>query len=255
MSNPYQPPAPVLTDKTQPRADQRRHWRALGMAMAYPTLLTWAYFVLLRDAPAAVQQSVYALGKTVQFVFPVVWVYWVWRQPWARPLVRRQGLGIGLAFGTAVLLAMLGLFLTWLKNSEYGPGLDAQAVEKVRDLGLDSLWKYGAVAVFYALAHSLLEEYYWRWFVFGQLQRTMRPSWAIGISSLGFMAHHVILLGTFFGWASPLTYLFSLGVAIGGAFWAWLYGYSRSLFAPWLSHMLVDIAIFVIGYDLVRELL
>jgi membrane protease YdiL (CAAX protease family) len=154
----------------------------------------------------------------------------------------------------AVLLGMWGLYTFWLKGSDFGPGLDEQAVTKVRDLGLDSLWKYSAVAVFYAFAHSLLEEYYWRWFVYGQLQRMVRPSWAVGISSLGFMAHHVVLLGTFFGWGTPLTYVLSLGVAIGGAFWAWLYTSSRSLFAPWLSHMLVDIAIFVIGYDLVREL-
>ena len=254
MSNPYQPPAPVLTDKTQPRADQRRHWRALGMAMAYPTLLTWAYFVLLRDAPAAVQQSVYALGKTVQFVFPVVWVYWVWRQPWARPLVRRQGLGIGLAFGTAVLLAMLGLFLTWLKNSEYGPGLDAQAVEKVRDLGLDSLWKYGAVAVFYALAHSLLEEYYWRWFVFQQLRKVM-PLWpAVFVSGIAFTLHHIVVLFVFFKSQFLLIAALASAVAIGGWFWAWLYSRNNSIFDTWFSHLLIDAGIFFgIGYELVRH--
>jgi len=235
-------------------AEQTRQRLALGCAIAYPTLLTWAYFVLLREYPATAQQTVYALGKTLQFVFPIVWVYWILRLPWAWPQVRRQGLGMGLAFGAAVLVGMFALFSVWLKDSQFGPGLDAQAVTKVRDLGLDSLWKYGAVAIFYALAHSLLEEYYWRWFIFGQLRRMLHPAWAVGISSLGFMAHHVILLGTFFGWATPLTYVFSLGVAVGGVFWAWLYLYSRSLLAPWLSHMLVDIAIFVIGYDLVREL-
>jgi membrane protease YdiL (CAAX protease family) len=254
LINPYEPSDRGLTETPLTRADQSRHWLALGCAIGYPTILTWAYFVLLREHPAAVQQTVYTAGKTLQFIFPVVWVYWILRQPWVRPHASRRGLGLGLAFGAAVLVGMFGLYSVWLKGSEFGPGLDAQAVEKVRDLGLDSLWKFGAVAVFYALAHSLLEEYYWRWFVYGQLQRTMRPVWAIGISSLGFMAHHVILLATYFGWASPLTYLFSLGVALGGAFWAWLYWYSRSLLAPWLSHMLVDIAIFVIGYDLVREL-
>ena len=104
------------------------------------------------------------------------------------------------------------------------------------------------------LAHSLLEEYYWRWFVFGQLYKNWSLSLAILVSSVGFMAHHVVLLATFFGWGSPLTYLFSFGVAIGGAFWAWLYASSRSLLGPWLSHMLVDVAIFLIGYDLVRGL-
>jgi membrane protease YdiL (CAAX protease family) len=74
------------------------------------------------------------------------------------------------------------------------------------------------------------------------------------VSSLGFMAHHVIILAMYFGWASWATCLFSLAIAIGGAVWAWLYERSESLVGPWLSHLLVDAAIFVIGYDLAREL-
>jgi uncharacterized protein len=36
----------------------------------------------------------------------------------------------------------------------------------------------------------------------------------------------------------------------GGAFWAWLYHRSGNLIAPWLSHALIDAAIFTVGYDL-----
>jgi len=113
---------------------------------------------------------------------------------------------------------------------------------------------HAAVGVSYALVHSLLEEYYWRWFVFRQLRLSMSLGWAIAISSLGFMAHHVILLKTYFGWESPATYLFSFAVAVGGAFWASLYERTKSLYAPWISHMLIDAAIFLIGYDLARQL-
>jgi membrane protease YdiL (CAAX protease family) len=111
------------------------------------------------------------------------------------------------------------------------------------------------VGVFYSLLHSLLEEYYWRWFVFGQLRR-MAPVWiAIAISSLGFMAHHVIVLATYFGIAEPVTWIFSLAIAVGGAFWAWLYHRSGSLVGPWLSHLLVDGAIFWIGYEIVEKMI
>ena len=44
---------------------------------------------------------------------------------------------------------------------------------------------------------------------------------------------------------------FSASVAIGGAVWAWLYDRSGSLLGPWLSHILIDAAIFIIGYDLI----
>jgi membrane protease YdiL (CAAX protease family) len=64
------------------------------------------------------------------------------------------------------------------------------------------------------------------------------------------MAHHVLVIGFYFGWTAPETWLFSFAVAIGGAVWAWLYHKSRSLVGPWLSHLLVDAAIFAVGYDL-----
>jgi membrane protease YdiL (CAAX protease family) len=126
---------------------------------------------------------------------------------------------------------------------------------KVRGFGVDSLVTYSALGLFYSLVHALLEEYYWRWFVFGQLRRLVALPAAITISSLGFMAHHVLILGTFFGWSSPLTWAFSVAIAIGGAAWAWLYERFDSLYPVWIGHLLVDAGIFVIGYDMLGDLL
>jgi hypothetical protein len=78
---------------------------------------------------------------------------------------------------------------------------------------------------------------------------------AIAVSAVGFMAHHVLVLATFFGWWTWPTMLFSLAVAVGGGFWAWLYERSGSLVGPWLSHLVVDTGIFVVGYELVRGML
>jgi membrane protease YdiL (CAAX protease family) len=61
----------------------------------------------------------------------------------------------------------------------------------------------------------------------------------------------VLVLAKYFGWDSPATWLFSAGVAIGGVVWAVVYQRSKSLLGPWLSHLLVDAAIFAIGWDLI----
>lgn len=61
-------------------------------------------------------------------------------------------------------------------------------------------------------------------------------------------------MATFFSWVSPWTNLFSVSVAVGGVFWAWLYDRSGSLLGPWLSHLLVDAAIFTVGYGLVKAM-
>lgn len=228
---------------------------AIIFAITFPTILTFAYFVILADQPAAIQQGTYGIGKIIQFGFPAAWVFLVLRENLAFPWPTRRGLGVGLAFGLLIAAAMLGLALGILKPIGFFDEPSIAIRTKIQDLGLNTVTKYAAVSIFYALCHSLMEEYYWRWFVFRHLRDFVSVPRAIGISSLGFMAHHIVLLAVYFGWASPATYVFSAGVAIGGAVWAWVYQQSKSLYGPWLSHMLVDAAIFTIGFVLARDLL
>lgn len=225
----------------------------VALAIVFPSLVTLAYFVWLADAGAA-KQAAYAVGKLLQFAFPVAWLLWVAPASIGVSWPDGRGIGGGLLFGLLVSAAMAVLYRLWLKPAGlFGGRVREEIVAKLRGFGLTRLGRYAALGVFYALGHSLLEEYYWRWFVFGEL-RELAPLWAaIAVSSLGFMAHHVILLGVYFGWASPATVLFSAAVAVGGAVWAWLYADSGSLAGPWLSHLLVDAAIFAIGYDVARD--
>ena len=69
---------------------------------------------------------------------------------------------------------------------------------KIEEFSAAAPARYVVLAAFLAVVHSLLEEYYWRWFVFGRLRRLVSSPAAILISSLAFMAHHVVVLGRFF---------------------------------------------------------
>jgi len=223
---------------------------AVAFAMVFPAVAAWVYFVLLADAPTAIQQAGYLVGKSV-FVFPLVWVLAVQRRPLRLRLPGPAGLLEGLLFGLLVVAGMLLLYYLWLKPEGYFQLAAEEVRKKLVGFGLNGLWQFVAFGAFVALAHSFLEEYYWRWFVFGQLRPLTGLGAAIVLSALAFMGHHVILLGVYFGWFSAPHILFSAGVAVGGAVWAWIYHRSGSLYGPWLSHLLVDAAIFVIGYDLV----
>ncbi|MGQ9575526.1 MAG: CPBP family intramembrane glutamic endopeptidase [Thermoguttaceae bacterium] len=227
---------------------------ALAFSLAFPSLVAWLYFVVLADAPGAWAQGVYTAGKAIQFSFPLVWALAAerWR-PTGRRLVG-AGVAPGLGFGGLVLAAMLAVYHLGLKPGAYLGAARPEIREKLALFGVDSTVKYLALAAFYSLVHSGLEEYYWRWFVFGRLRRAVAWPVALLVSSIGFMAHHVIVLGTYFGWGWPGTWFFSLGVAAGGAVWAWIYHQSGSLAGPWLSHLLVDAAIFMIGWDLAGPL-
>ncbi len=236
-----------------PSQDRNRDSAAVLAALVFPSIVTWVYFVSLAGHSPGVQQASYSIGKAIQFLFPVVWVFVVQRQriEWQRP--RGDGLLAGIGFGAIVVVAMLALYHAYLKPAGYFNGPTEAVHQKVTGFGVDNLAKYAALGLFYSLGHSFLEEYYWRWFVFRQLRPLVSLPTATTISSLGFMAHHVIVLAKFFGWLSPATWLFSISVAIGGAAWAWLYNRTNSLYGPWLSHLLVDAGIFLIGYDLVRD--
>jgi uncharacterized protein len=228
---------------------------AVAFAIVFPTIVTWVYFVLLAKSPAAWQQAAYGIGKVVQFGLPVAWFVLVRRQTLKLHPPRRCDFGIGGSSGLLIVLAAALLYFVWLKPGGHFAAATDAIRAKVAGMGIDSPIRYAALGLFYALGHSLLEEYYWRWFVFGELRRMCALPTAIAASSVGFMAHHIIVLALFFGWSSPLTVLFSLSVAIGGALWAWVYHKTDSLYGPWFSHLLVDAGIFLVGYDLVRDVL
>ena len=233
---------------------------AVGAAMAFPLVTTWVYFVLLSGADS--MRTVYGLSKVVQFALPVAWVLLIQRRPLILTPPRWGDLAVGLMVGGLVVAIGLAAYLAYFKSSPWLAGAPALIEAKLNDMrlaapaaagtpGLPSPARYLSFALFLSLPHSLLEEYYWRWFVFSQLKRFVALKAAIMLSSLAFMAHHVIVVDRFLDAPWPATATFSLAVAIGGAIWAGIYHRTGRLYAPWISHLLVDAAIMWIGYDLV----
>lgn len=238
---------------------------AVTIAIVLPTIVTWIYFVLLKNNSASMQQAAYSVGKSIQFMFPIAWVWFFDRQflhSRPRPATSQKkhfGLGrdmwLGIGFSCLVVAAMFVVFFFLLQSTDIASTLAEQVRAKTIGTGIDTTFKFLLLGTFYALCHSFLEEYYWRWFVFGYLRKHLSVAPSIVISSLAFMAHHVVLLGVFFGPTSPLTYLFATAVGVGGAFWAWLYNATGLLRAAWISHLIVDAGIFTLGYILIRRFL
>jgi membrane protease YdiL (CAAX protease family) len=231
---------------------------AIATAILLPTLVTWVYFHLLADSDEKLQQSAYSIGKAIQFGFPLVWVLLFLRQPIreamppaddsVQPWSRATSIQFGIAFGLAVTAMMVAIYWLVFPQSVL-ENLQIEVESRVNGLGFASSWKYICLGLFYAFFHSFMEEYYFRWFVFGQLRHVTKLVPAMIISGLAFMAHHVIVLDHFFHEFLGLTMFLSLSIATGGIIWAWQYEKSRSLVGPWISHLIVDAGIFAIGYD------
>lgn len=220
-------------------------------AALFPTFATWLYFVVLPGSRW--MMPVYALCKIAQFAFPLVWVLGVERSRpalWKGP--SRVGLLGGLLSGLGITAFLLLVWEGFLTGSPLAARAAEAATAKLAGFGIETLGGYLLLAVFYSVLHSLLEEYYWRWFVFGHLRRSISVTAAAVLSSLGFMSHHVLVVGEFTGSYGASTWFFASTIAVGGLVWAWLYHRSRSLYGPWLSHALADAALLWIGYGLWR---
>lgn len=218
--------------------------------MVFPTLATWLYFVVYSGQD--IMRTLYAVSKIVQFGFPLIWVFVVLREPLRLARPSASGMLTGIAFGALAFALILVFYFAYLKTSVYMLHTPARLREKLQGFGAATPAAFLVLAAFISVIHSLLEEYYWRWFVFGRLQMQMSTAPAIAMSSLAFAAHHIIVIGSYLTaqhWVATL--VFSGFVALGGAVWAWIYARTRSLYAAWISHMMVDAVLMVIGYDLV----
>jgi membrane protease YdiL (CAAX protease family) len=228
----------------------------LVVAMLLPSFMAALYFVILSGGngkPNLWQSVAYGVGKTILLAFPVLFVLLVDRR---FPLPKRPrfaGLGWGVAFGVAVAGGILALYYGWLADTWLFTDTGKMVRDKVAEFHMLSPGRYVVLSVAIIAVHSLVEEYYWRWFVFAQLNRLVRLPLAMALSSLAFMGHHILVLNVYFPgrfWIAAIP--FSLGVAVGGAFWAWLFSRTQTIYPSWLSHAFVDAAIFLIGWDLLR---
>jgi hypothetical protein len=156
--------------------------------------------------------------------------------------------GFGVAIASGVLISLV-VFAAYALANRVG-AVDASSVaDRAGKTGLNSLAAFLGGAVYWITANSLMEEYVWRWFVFRKCEVIWGGKPGLVVAALAFTAHHVIALAAQFNWG--ITLLGSLGVFIGGATWNWLYLRYRSIWPGYVSHAIVDLAIFIIGYRLI----
>jgi membrane protease YdiL (CAAX protease family) len=231
----------------------KREWAALALAMMLPSGFAYFYFVALaaneNGKPNAALQLAYPASKIVQFGLSLIILYFMGTttKTTATP---RGGLRLGMMFGFVAATAII--VAAQLLRDSVLVDVPSRVTQKVAEFGTATPLRYCALAVFLSCAHSLFEEYYWRWFVHARLRKWLAFAPAAALSNLAFAAHHLFVLdfylpGRFWSAAVP----FTLAIAIGGAVWAWLYERSGSLLGPWLSHMIVDAAIMMVGYKMV----
>ena len=191
----------------------------------------------------------YPLFQVIMLAVPVI----VWMRSGQSRLQIREAAGLkrtnclhGLVSGALMAGVIIAGYYT-----VFGSLIDpAPVLEKVNSLGLRK-W-YWVMAVVMSLWNSLYEEYYWRSFLASQLgQRTRSTLLICIIGGSMFGLHHLVVLLTLFD--LPMVMLFTFGTMVAGAAWTWMRLRGQSIWDCYISHIIADLAVFYLGYDLIMR--
>lgn len=101
------------------------------------------------------------------------------------------------------------------------------------------------MGVYFILINALIEEYFWRWFIYRQCEVLLSQSTAVFFSALLFTIHHTI--GLIILTNGFVTVLDTLAVFIAGVVWSEYYRRYRSIWSNYFSHAIADLALHVVA--------
>ena len=219
----------------------RLAWLALLLLVPAPSLGVAGEMIWF---PGAVGLGVYWVSKLWILGFPTAWTFFVEQSAIARPHPTSRGLMLGATSGVlGALVVALGFH--FVLRERIDPTLIR---EMARANHLLTPAAYLAVAVYICTLNSLLEEYVWRWFVYRRFERVVPRGPAVFLAAAAFTLHHAVILYSQFG--GEMCLIGSSAVFVAGLTWSWIYARTRSIWSAWLSHALIDVAVFWAGWQL-----
>lgn len=155
---------------------------------------------------------------------------------------RRKGFALALGLGLGVYGLILGGFFL-VRNFFDFSGIAGNLLENAGVSRTNFLY----VSLYISLVNSLLEELFFRGFLFLNLKQRSRR-FAYLFSAAAFALYHVAMM---IGWFGPLLWLLVMaGLFAGGLIFNWLNEKQESIYPSWLVHMFANFAINTIGFIL-----
>ena len=206
--------------------------------MAVPFIASIFYFLIFNGGILA--QGMYLSAKVFILVYPL---FFIKRSDPIKDAFRfnpkemLRGLAVGLIIFAAgyVFIRMPPM---WQEIQKAEPFVKI----KLEAFGISA--HYLIYAIIISLIHSMLEEYYWRWFVFGASKSRL-------VSAFAFSLHHFVVLDFYFSrW---MALILTAMVAAGGLIFNFLYERKLNIWGAWSAHVLADLLIFYAGFLLLKE--
>ncbi|MBD2420793.1 CPBP family intramembrane metalloprotease [Anabaena cylindrica FACHB-243] len=195
-------------------------------------------------APGIIGQTILVMCQLWLLFLPVAWLLWVERKPLKISKPTRYDWLIGLALGLlmfGIILATYWFFLRdWINVNDVRNKL--QKVGNINQL----FFKLGGA--YFILINALIEEYFWRWFVYSRCEELVSGRTAVFLAALFFTIHHTIGLAVFTDWRMVL--LGSLFVFVAGVVWSECYRRYRSIWSNYFSHLIADLALHIVAWQI-----
>lgn len=215
---------------------------ALILLLPAPSLGVWAGMIVWPDQMLG--KGLFFAAKVWLLALPLFWRVAVEKKriSWSRPT--EGGFAVAIGMGAAISLFIVAAYMMLGARL-----IDPKAIQAMgQKTGLGQMSTYLLGAIYWVTINSVLEEYVWRWFVVEKFRDFLGPKTAIAASAVAFTLHHIVALQIFLTpWVVALA---AVGIFIGGAAWSWCYVRYRSIWPGYVSHAMVDVAVFGVGYHL-----
>ena len=158
---------------------------------------------------------------------------------------QKQGFGIALALGVGVYAVIMAAYFIISRFFDFSGIVDSLS----RNAGVTKD-NFLFVSLYISFVNSLLEELFFRGFVFTNLKSGGNRPFAYGFSAIAFALYHTAMMA---GWFSPVLFLLAMaGLAIGGMIFNYLNERTGTLYCSWLVHMAANFAINTVGFILMK---
>lgn len=154
----------------------------------------------------------------------------------------KKGFGIALGLGAAIYTLIVGGFFLLRPFVDFS-GIAGQLSQNAGVTRDNFLY----VSLYISFINSLLEEFFFRGFLFLGLRKVNR-GFAYGFSAVLFSVYHVAMM---LGWFQLWLFLLILaGLSVGGMIFNRLNEQQGTIYTSWLVHMFANFAINTVGFIL-----
>ena len=104
------------------------------------------------------------------------------------------------------------------------------------------------IGLYIIIVNSLLEEYFWRGFMFQELRNIVKPWLAYALTGIAFSFHHVMF---YYNWFNLTFFLVvTIGLILYAVIMNFLLERYRDLFSCWIVHAFVDVVQIFIAFSI-----